>query len=889
MKQFKKITVLFFFSVLAVITAGAQLIATQGRSLFFRENKGQVMDQNGHARPDILISGQVNGLIFHLDRQGIHYQLLKPEIAKSSNLPNAVETSAKMNIYRVDIQWKSANPNPVVEYMNLLPGVEHFFNVPKGINPVLHVRSYREVRYKNIYPGIDVHFYEKDGGLEYDFEVAPHAKPENICMAVSGAELSVNDKKELCLKTPLGEIREGALEVWQGSQRIKANWKLNNNAVGFELGNYDPAKPLRIDPPVRVWGTYFGAADGNDYGNAVTTDQSGNVYMAGETTSTTNIATSGAHQTFLTPNAIGGDVYIAKFNSIGQLQWGTYFGGAGDDECYAIAVNTTGDIYIGGITNTGGTRGLASSFVTPGAFQTTYGGAALDGFLAKFTSGGFPQWVTYYGGEKGYDYVQSLALDPSGNIFIAGTTDSNSGIASVGSHQVTLAGDRDCFIAKFTSSGQRLWGTYFGGTGREAGNRIVVDGSGAVYLAGSTNSATGIATTGAQQTSLGGGNDAFLAKFDGGGSLVFCTYYGGSNPDWGNAVQIEANGNILLAGSTRSTAGISTPGAHQSTHAASFFFDAFLVKFDASGKRLWGTYYGGQFDDDASAVGLDNAGNIYLAGTTLSLNNISTAGAYQEVIAQSVTKDVFIVKFSSAGVRQWGTYYGGNQDESLGHFICTPSGELLLSGTTGSPNNIASPDGHQPAYSGGFPLLDAYLVKFSDGVLPVKLTHFAAMLTQGKVQLQWETTTELNASHFEIERQINNEAAWFSIGKKFASGLGNTPAKYQYLDTDIKLSGQYKYRLKMVDTDGSYTYSPVRSVYVITKTSWQVYPTVAIQNQVNLYLSTESRLNLVDMQGRVIKTYHLQAGNHQLHLPFAAGQYRLINIGVGENQTIFIK
>ncbi|MCU0388515.1 MAG: SBBP repeat-containing protein [Chitinophagaceae bacterium] len=878
--------------MLVTIFAHAQINPSMG-GLFFRENKGQVKDQHGHARPDIIISGHVNGLTFHFDKQGMHYQLVKPHAQKKSNhadnLGDAGNLAVNMDIYRVDVQWAGANPNPVVEYLNPLPGVEHFYNVPNGMQPVLHVKSYREVRYKNVYPGIDVRFYEKDGSLEYDFEVAPHANPENIRLAISGADLSVNDKDELCMKTPLGQIREGGLEVWQGSQRIKAEWNLKEEAVGFSLGNYDPAKPLLIDPPVRVWGTYFGAADGNDFGHAVTTDQNGNVYFAGETSSTTNIATSGSHQSTLTPNAIGGDVFLAKFNSSGQIQWGTYFGANGDDECRAIAVNSSGFIFIGGITGSGGVNGPDNDFVTQGAHQTTYGGGSMDGFLACFSPEGFPSWVTFYGGSGGWDYVNSVATDPEGNVYIAGETESATGIASNGAHQTSRVGDYDCFIAKFTPTGQRLWGTYFGNSGREFGRRIAVDASGSVYLAGVSNSATGISTSGTHQATYGGSNDAFLAKFTTSGTLAFCTYYGGSGQDRGNAVQVASNGDIYLAGSTRSNTGISTPGVHQASHAFNFYFDAFLVKFNASGQRQWATYCGGSFDDEAFGVGLDNAGNVYLSGTTLSTDGISTANGYQNALAQTGTPDIFIVKFNNAGVRQWGTYYGGSQDENFGQLICTPSGELFLSGWTRSDNNIGSPGAHQAAYSGGFPTYDAFLVKFSDGVLPVKLTNFDAYLQQGAVQVQWETASEINTSHFEVQRMRGNQNAWSSIGRKQSSGFANTTTKYQFTDTDIKLSGQYQYRLKMVDKDGSFSYSPVRKVNINAQSVWQVYPTIAEQKQVNVQLSAASQLNLIDMQGRVIKTYSLQAGNHRLYLPFVAGQYRLVNMESGEQKSIVIQ
>ena len=173
----------------------------------------------------------------------------------------------------------------------------------------------------------------------------------------------------------------------------------------------------------------------------------------------------------------------------------------------SCATDASGNVYLAG--RTWSTTGIA----TTGAHQTTSGGSD-DAFLVKFNSSGVRQWGTYYGGTRA-EVGHSCATDASGNVYLAGITASTTGIATTGAHQTTSGGGSDdTFLVKFNSSGVRQWGTYYGGSGTEHGHSCATDASGNVFLAGYTQSTTGIATLGAHQTTFGGSNDAFLVKFD---------------------------------------------------------------------------------------------------------------------------------------------------------------------------------------------------------------------------------------------------------------------------------------------------------------------------------------------------------------------------------------
>eukprot|EP01036_Dinobryon_divergens_P030161 gene30161-39358_t len=527
---------------------------------------------------------------------------------------------------------------------------------------------------------------------------------------------------------------------------------------------------------VRQWATYFGGS-GMEYSYVLATDISGNVCLSGASASTSGIASSGAHQT----THAGGtnDAFLAKFSTTGSLQWSTYYGSSSDEFGYSTAADNSGNVFLAGYTS--GTTGLA----TGGAHQTASGGG-IDGFLVKFNSAGVRQWATYYGG-SGYDYCNSTAVDVFGNVYVTGPTESSSGMVSGSGYQLTRGGGMDAYLAKFNSSGVRQWGTYYGGSGTEQGYSVATDIHANVYLTGQTNSTTGISSSGAFQPTFAGTSDVFLVKFSSSGSRRWGTYYGSSGNEYGSSVATDTSGNIFVIGLTNSTSGIAsstahqptfggstydaflvrfsaisaitvkllavtndtlavrawgtyyggsggengrsvavdrvrniyitgraqstsaiaTSGAHQSSHGGGTY-DAYLVKFDSTGVRQWGTFYGGSNDDIGTSVTTDSAGNVYVCGSTMSTSGIATSGAHQ-TIHGSGTYDGFVVKFNSSGIRQWGTYYGGNNDVYGASLITDISRNVYFVGSTYSNSGIATSGAYQGARAG---VTDAFIVKF---------------------------------------------------------------------------------------------------------------------------------------------------------------------------------
>jgi len=317
--------------------------------------------------------------------------------------------------------------------------------------------------------------------------------------------------------------------------------------------------------------------------------------------------------------------------------------------------------------------------------------------------------ATYLGGMAA-DYAYSAAADPFGAIYMAGQTNSSNNIATPGAHRTSNGGTQDAFLVKLNATGTRLWGTYFGGTGPENGYSAASDMDGNSYLTGETSISNNLATAGAYQLLNKGNYDAYLAKFNSNGAVLWSTYFGGTGADYGRSVITDKAGNVYLAGITASTSGIASPGAHQINPGGGN--DAFIAKFNADGVLQWSSYYGGNGTESGFGLATDAAGNVYLTGVTASTSGIATAGSFQP--AKAAGNDAYLVKFNSNGVRQWGTYVGGNNSDNATAISIDSEGHIYITGNTSS-TNIGTAGAFQSTTGGG---TDAFVASFdADGQL----------------------------------------------------------------------------------------------------------------------------------------------------------------------------
>lgn len=432
----------------------------------------------------------------------------------------------------------------------------------------------------------------------------------------------------------------------------------------------------------RIWCTYVGNNSPALWPRMVI-DTFGNIFLTAHMASPTtqnNIGTPGTYNPTLNPSAISnnsGYSYLAKFNSSGQRIWGTYLESPNVNDTasfnpFGITTDKQGNIIVCGLV-------IQSNYNFPSSFTfrpNLIGTSHQTGFVQKFNPSGNLVWGTYYGAtQSSCTYV---ACDNTGNIYMTGGTNCDTGIATAGSSYPsrTSAGlDCESYIVKFNSNGQRIWGTYTNGMDAVAG--IVSKGNNGFYLMATTRRDTGIATTGTHQQLYGGSGDVALTSWDNEGHKIWGTYYGGNAQDFvggllsqtgelnlpiaRRGMDIDENGNILIVGGTYSANNIEIGCTYKNSEDTSANGDGFMAKFYPDGKIMWGSY----FDTDLKSVTTGKGLNFYMA-TETNKENIATAGAFQPVKTTGKTTGYV--------TRMWGDY----QCQEINEIVFADSNHLSI-------------------------------------------------------------------------------------------------------------------------------------------------------------------------------------------------------------------
>jgi hypothetical protein len=562
--------------------------------------------------------------------------------------------------------------------------------------------SVGSARFHSIYPGIDVVYYGSPKGLfEYDFEVAPHARPADIRLSFPDARrLRLDESGDLLIGTSTATLKQYQPQAYQevdgARHAIRANYQLiANNEVIFELGPYDKTRPLIIDPSV-TFATFLGGSD-FDQVYAMTLDGAGNIYLAGQTASANFPLRTGG---------TGGnrEIFVAKLDPTGNhLIYSTVLGGTQTDCPRAIAVDAAGNAFVAGYTS-------SSDFpVTAGAYQTQSHGSE-DGFVLKLSASGALVYSTYLGA-SGRDFATAIAVDGSGNAYVAGYTSSAGFPIVAGAFQSSYAGGFfDTFVTKVNASGTALlYSTFIGGSGNDTASSIAIDANGNAYITGQTDSFNFPVSAGAVQTGNAGGSDVFVTKLNASGSaIVFSTYLGGSSNELGNAIAIDSSQNIYLAGATASVDFPVSAAAFQATLGASY--DAFVTKLNASGTAIvFSTYLGGSGSDQATALALDASGNAWLTGSTSSTNFPAVNALHAQAAGGN---DVFVANLNSTGTGLlFSSYFGGSADDSGLAIRLDSGGSPVIAGVTSSANFPTTAGVVQSAFGGGY---DGFILKLQN-------------------------------------------------------------------------------------------------------------------------------------------------------------------------------
>jgi uncharacterized protein (TIGR03437 family) len=477
---------------------------------------------------------------------------------------------------------------------------------------------------------------------------------------------------------------------------LSTNFPTTAGAVQTTSGGANDAFVTKLNSTgtAIAYSTYLGG-NGNDVANGIAVDSSGSAYVTGITNSSNFPTTSGAFQTAFgggsTP-ASNGDAFVTKLNTTGTaFSYSTYLGGNGLDYGNAIALDSSGNAYVTGST-------LSTNFpTTTGALQTAFGGASStsaslgDAFVTKLNSAGAAVMYSTYLGGNGGDAGTGIAVDSSGNAYVAGSTQSTN-FPSVNPFQAALAGSQNAFISKVNSTGSALaYSTYLGGTGADQANSIALDSSGNAYVTGATSSTNFPLTSGAFQINFAGGsNDAFVANLAAAGSgLLYSTYLGGSGDDRGLGIAVDASGNAYVTGNTSSS---NLPVISPIQASLGGGIDAFVAKIGATNPLPTLTSL-----SPASAVAgslgftLTVNGSNFVAGAVVQWNGATRSTTF--VSTSQLTASIPASDIAIAGTAQVSVLDpspGGGASNSLTFTIVASGGNLVPTLTSLSPSTATA-------------------------------------------------------------------------------------------------------------------------------------------------------------------------------------------------------
>ena len=596
-----------------------------------------------------------------------------------------------------------------------LPHRSHFFLGNDSALWRTNVRSFQEMLYRELWPGIDLLYRLTEEGPKYEFLVREGARYDDIRLTYTGVEgLSLDSSGDLIVATTLGFLRDTAPEAYRDGLPASCAFSLPApRTVGFRCVLSDAHGMLRIDPVFHA--TFLGGVD-FDRVWAVTVDDTGNSYVAGETQSPDFPVNPGAFNTSLSG---GRDAYVAKLSSdLSTLLYATFLGGARWDRADAIAVDDAGSAYVTGET-------FSPDFpTTPVAFDRTCGTNGLcngysDAFVAELRPNGSALVYSTFLGGNVEDFGYSVVVGNGGEAYVTGFVGSVDFPTTPGAFDASYNGAGDVFVVRLTSTGADLvFSTFLGGTGIDVGDgegSIAVDDTGSIYVTGGTNSSDFPTTPGAFDTSFNGAfaeHDAFVAKLGANGSaLTYSTYLGGTRTDSGESITVDSTGSAYVAVGTLSPEFPTTPGAFDRTFSGDFWlYDGIVAKLSPNGGALvYSTFLGGNDSDVPYALALDLGGNLYVAGYTDSVDFPTTPDAFDRTLGGS--EDGFLAELDeTGGALRYGTFLGGDRGQDRALSIArTFGGSLYIAGWTVSADFPATPGAFETLYPGG---LDGFVAAF---------------------------------------------------------------------------------------------------------------------------------------------------------------------------------
>ncbi len=741
--QPKKIACVALCLVFAVLTSSAQerlapasprTVPAQGGTvtpkygnvpLMFEANQGQTDSRvrffsRGSGYSVFLTSG---GMVLALRP----YEITAPADAISKPLPNLnhsrpssvplpqrVSSDGKPLVLAIDLVGAAANP-PIVGEEPQGTRINYFI----GRDPSKwrrNVPTYSRIRYRNVYPGVDLVYYGNNHRVEYDFDLAAGADATRIQFSVKGADaLTVDAAGNLVLTKGGGVLRFQTPILYQEIKgvrtRVPGTYVLRDSThVGFEVGAYDTSKPLVIDP-VLIYSTFLGGSN-DDFSNGIAVDSAGDAYVVGITDSPDfPLATIGPY------NSTQFRMFLTKLDPTGStLLFADYFGGtSGLDEGYAVAVDSSGNAYVTGNT-------ASSDFPVVNAYQPALTGSQ-DAFLTKFSADGSSIVYSTYLGGANLTYVggsttqvgRAVSVDPSGEAVVAGITMATD-FPTTNAYQSSASPDQSGdlgeygFLTKFAPDGTSVvFSTYLAGSSLNASDScadcfpiseildVATDASGNAYVTGYTTTTDFPVTPGALTTVFPGANSSsFVSKFTSSGGLAYSTYLGGFISSYLDSIDVDSTGSAYVTG--YDGAGDSFPIVTTSICDPSVAAcnGAIIAKLDPTGTSLiYSTFLGTSNNMMGQKIKVDADGDAFIVGTNSEfdlLNPIEGPAGQGDAVLAEINPNATTLLMA--------TFLGGQGWEAVSGLALDSSGAAYVTGDTKSIDFPVTQSAFQNALGG---------------------------------------------------------------------------------------------------------------------------------------------------------------------------------------------
>ncbi len=653
-------------------------------------------------------------------------------------------------------------------------------NYLRGNKRVKSVPTFKGVKLKEVWPGINLTFYfNEKGQLEFDVEVFPTSKHSEPRIKASAEEIEIKDEKIILMSSPLKfclRIPKAILVQEDSVREVKVRFSpLGEKEFSFRMP--DSKAPVVIDPLFIDYSTYSGGSNYDyAYGNFV--DRYGNHYITGWTFSSDFPTTPGSFQ-----DAKPGhwDAFLVKISKDGNTPiFATYIGGSSIDVAYDVVVDEKGYIYMGGAT-------WSDDFPLKAPLQPVRGGAH-DCFITELTPDGSSLVFSTYWGGSNWDWVFGLGLTRTRDIIFTGVTRSPD-FPVIAPVQSSFGGGDDAILVKFSPDGAGVvFSTYLGGTGNEWGYGVASDDFGNVYISGWTDSPDFPIAKPFQGT-IGGGEDAFFAKIKPTGfSMVFSSFLGGSGNDRSFGIDVDPVGDIYLSGSTDSP-DFPLRRAFQSTLAGGK--DGFITKIFRSGNSLiYSTYIGGSNDDEAIEIKINELREATVCGGTSS----SDFPAKDETFSYNGSWDAFVLRLSRSGSSLvFSTIIGGSADEEAFALSLGGRGAIYIAGGTNSVDfPVLTP--LQGTLAGSY---DSFASKFTFNYIPIVIINgpknFCLSGSEKRIPLDGRDSYDKDGRIVLYRWNLESKPAG-------SSAFIKAEGEQAYLYPD--LPGKYEVSLRVMDNGG---------------------------------------------------------------------------------------